>query len=74
MSLRPSSATLIDVHDNPYAVPCGELPDGTTVESFHDPPSKVHSRNQEGQYLQGFAEQLRLLGQDSSQDMPGTAT
>ena len=34
----------------PLAVHCGEMPEGSSLDQFHAPPSKVHSRNAEGRY------------------------
>ncbi len=42
----------------PEHVPCGILPSGSSVEEFHRPPLRLHSRNAEGKYFQSFAESL----------------
>ena len=38
---------------------CGTLPNGSRLEEFHEPPLRVHARDKEGQYRQGFAAQSR---------------
>ena len=41
------------------AVYCGVLPSGCCLAEFHLPPTKLHSRNAEGRYWQGFVTQLQ---------------
>jgi len=43
----------------PLATRCGELPTGSRVEDFHDPPLRTQRRNCEGRYWQDFAAQAR---------------
>ena len=45
----------------PLAVHCGELPSGSRLEDFHDPPAKVHRRNAEGIYWKHFVDSVGKL-------------
>ena len=38
---------------------CGVLPAGCSLSDFHLPPAKLHARNAEGRYWQGFVQQLQ---------------
>ena len=38
---------------------CGSLPEGSSLEDFHEPPRKIHAKNAEGHYWKDFATQVR---------------
>ena len=42
----------------PLSQHCGELPTGSSVEYFHEPPRIIHARNLEGRYLDDFHSQV----------------
>ena len=42
----------------PLSQLCGELPTGSSVEYFHEPPRIIHARNLEGRYLDDFHSQV----------------
>ena len=49
------------------AVHCGELPSGTRLHDFYLPPTKIHARNQEGIYWQGFGTRFsQVFGQNDA--------
>ena len=45
--------------ETPLATHCGDMPFWRRLEDFHVPPKKIHVRNHEGRYLQGFASQMQ---------------
>ena len=40
----------------PVDIPCGTLPDGTTLDDFHRPPARIHARSAELLYWRSFSD------------------
>ena len=47
--------------DAPPSLRCGCLPEGLSLESFHQPPENVRGQNLEGQYLVDFSQQAKFV-------------
>ena len=54
--------------DTPVSVHCGNIPQGFSLDDFHNPPSAVHARNGEAKYWQDAKSCLNRILPDPTQD------
>ena len=57
-SLEELSQRRAPATSNPASLFCGVMLEGKSLDSFHRPPSKIHSRSAEGKYWQDFSSQV----------------